>query len=53
MNSDDNVIETGVGIESVLLIPSVSLESGGRYLCSAELDGTTVTVEAYINVTIG
>lgn len=52
-NSDDDVIEAGSGIESVLFIPIVSTENGGRYVCSAELDGTVVSTEAYVSVTTG
>ena len=53
MVSDDDVIAGGAGIESALLILSVSVEDGGRYLCSAELNGDTVTTEAYLNITEG
>ena len=45
--------EEATGALSVLHIPAVSTEDGGRYLCSAELDGITVTTEAYLNVVEG
>ena len=52
-NSIEDVIEVGIGIESTLFIPSVSVENGGLYVCTAEFSGTAVTAEAYINVTSG
>lgn len=53
MVSDDAAIEVGAGIESSLFLPSVSVEDGGRYICSAQLNGDTATAEAYLSITMG
>ncbi len=47
------MVQAGVGIESVLLIPVSSPSDSGRYICSAELDGNTITKEAYLTVIEG
>lgn len=49
INISDNQV-LGVGIESSLLIPMTSARDGGRYLCSAELNGVNITAEAYLSV---
>lgn len=41
------------GAMTTLQIISADPEDGGRYLCSAELEGGTVVVEAYLNVVEG
>lgn len=41
------------GSQSILQIPVATSEDGGRYLCSAELDGNAVTTEAYLGVIEG
>ena len=41
------------GARTTLRIVSVGPEDGGRYLCFAELEGSTVIVEAYLNVIEG
>lgn len=53
MTSDDDVIELGAGIINTLQFPSASVENGGRYVCSAELDGDTITAEAYLTILAG
>lgn len=47
MTSADDV---GGSSLSVLLVPVAASQDGGRYLCSAELEGNTVTAEAYVDV---
>ena len=49
-NSDNEAIEQGVEIESVLLIPKTYPQDFGRYICTAELDGISVTKEAYLSI---
>ena len=51
--SDADVVEVGEGIETSLLIPSITVEDGGRYFCTAQLNGDTVAAEAYFNITKG